>query len=163
MVLISNTGPLIALAKIGMLHLLPKLGWEAILVPPAVKRELWAKSGPDSSSIDSALESFLKVKEPGQTNQQVESAASRLDEGEKQVVCLGAASREATLLLDDKAGRTVAKSLGLGVTGTVGLLLIAKRRGLIQKVLPLLEEMRARGYWISDAVLDTAAQLSAEL
>jgi uncharacterized protein len=69
---------------------------------------------------------------------------------------------KAVLLMDDKAGRTTARNLGLVVTGTIGLLMLAKKRGLIEQIVPILEELRQRGYWLSDGLVVKARQLSGE-
>ena len=57
------------------------------------------------------------------------------------------------VLLDDYAGRKVAKQLNLDMTGTAGLLVRAKKNGLIPAVMPLLEALRKHGYWLSDELM----------
>ena len=54
MILVCNTGPLIALAKVGKLGLLLELGYERVLIPPMVQKELRAKFGPEAEDIESA-------------------------------------------------------------------------------------------------------------
>ena len=66
------------------------------------------------------------------------------------------------LVIDDRLGRAAARRLGLAVTGTVGVLIRAKEVGLVPAVCPLLEEIRQQGYWLSDALLVTAARLAGE-
>ena len=66
------------------------------------------------------------------------------------------------LLMDDRAGRTVAHRLGIPTMGLVGLLLSAKERGLLRNVGAAIEELRAAGYWLSDEVLEAARQLAGE-
>jgi hypothetical protein len=60
---------------------------------------------------------------------------------------------EAIVLMDDQAGRRVARQLGLPVVGTAGLLLLAKAQDQVQAVAPLLAALRDRGYWLSDALV----------
>jgi len=48
------------------------------------------------------------------------------------------------------------------IIGLVGILLLAKKKGLIENVEPLLQELRANGYWLSDEVLAVARKLSEE-
>jgi predicted nucleic acid-binding protein len=64
--------------------------------------------------------------------------------------------------MDDQAGRRVAKELGLPVVGSAGLLLLAKQKGLIAEVYPLLETLRLQDYWLSDAVLEKVRRLAGE-
>jgi hypothetical protein len=66
------------------------------------------------------------------------------------------------LIIDDHAGRTVARSLGIAVTGLVGVLIHAKQSGFVPNVRQLLEEIRARGYWLSDELVEQAAKLAGE-
>jgi predicted nucleic acid-binding protein len=64
--------------------------------------------------------------------------------------------------MDDRAGRQAARKLGVPVTGVVGLLLLAKEKGLVQRVEPLLEELRESGYWLSDEIVEAAMKLAEE-
>jgi predicted nucleic acid-binding protein len=163
MIFVCNTGPLIALAKIDRLSLLQNIGTERVLIPPMVQRELRSKIGPESSLIESALNHFIHVAKIERTDQRLVRATSNLDDGEKEVILLGASLQEdVVLLLDDQAGRKVAKELGLTVLGTAGLLLLAKRQGFVETVGPLLDEIRCHGYWLSDALVEQVQRLAGE-
>lgn len=140
MILVCNTGPLIALAKIDHLSLIDSLAFRHCYIPPHVHKELWGRIGPESGDL-----------------------LSQLDQGERQVIQLGLSFTDPVLLLlDDQAGRRTASALALPVIGTAGLLLLAKRRGLIPAVMPLLEAIRNNGYWLSDKLLEHVRQLAAE-
>lgn len=65
-------------------------------------------------------------------------------------------------VLDDLQGRRCAESLGLPVSGRLGIVLLAKSRGQIPLARPLLEELRDRGMWLSDRVLAQALRLAGE-
>ena len=102
MILVCNTGPLIALAKIDRLSLLQNLGLERILIPPMVQRELWGRIGPEFPAIEAALNNFMQVVKPQNIDQRIENAVVDLDNGEKEAVILAASlSEEAVLLMDD--------------------------------------------------------------
>ena len=163
MIIVCNTGPLIALAKLDSLTLLKELGFQRVLIPVCVRKELLGKIGPESNTIEVALDEFIEVEKLGATEQPVEAAASTLDEGEKEVILLGASIKDRViLLLDDQAGRRVARTLGIPVVGTAGLLLSAKKQGLIKAVSPLLISLREQGYWLSDALIAEVRRLSGE-
>ena len=66
------------------------------------------------------------------------------------------------LLIDDRAGRQAAEKLNIKITGLVGVLLMAKERGLIKSVVDVIEEIRNNGYWLSNSLVDIAKQLSGE-
>lgn len=161
--LVCNTGPLIALAKIQKIALLDELGLENILIPSRVHKELLAKIGEEADFIESALESFIQVQKRKKASEAIEKMVSRLDAGEQEVILLGTVlTHDVLLLMDDKAGRSIAKQLNLSVVGTAGLLLLFKQYGLIENVMPLLTEIRQRGYWLSDALMAQVQQLSCE-
>lgn len=66
------------------------------------------------------------------------------------------------LLLDDYRARKFADTLYLEVIGSAGILVQAKRRNLIQKVVPILYSMRENGYYISDRIINRAASSANE-
>jgi len=157
----SNTGPVIALAKVDRLGLLKAL-YGVVQVPPAVHRELLVKLGPEASRIDEALNDFLQIAPVLSLAPEVERLTQGLGPGEQQAIALAVSERSSLLLIDDRAGRRVAEQLGIAVTGVVGVLIRAKQDGLIPFVSPLLEEIRRNGYWLSDALVETAGRLAGE-
>ena len=64
--------------------------------------------------------------------------------------------------MDDRLGREAARRLGLAVTGTAGVVVQAKQENLITSVRELLEQIRDRGYWLSDELIEAAARLAGE-
>jgi predicted nucleic acid-binding protein len=64
--------------------------------------------------------------------------------------------------LDDKAARNCAASLGIDVIGTIGLILMANRKGLIEKPVACLEKLKETGFRISDDLLRHAIKLAGE-
>lgn len=161
--LVCNTGPIIALGKLDYLSLLDRVGFDRVVIPPAVRKELLAKMGPETDAIEQALGGILQVREPAGFDHAVEEATGELDQGERQVVLLGASlGSAALLLLDDQVGRRAARTIGLRVLGTAGLLLLAKREGHVDAIVPLLERLRASGYWLSDILLAEVRKRASE-
>src|SRR6187200_973593 len=76
------------------------------------------------NSLDrTALRTFIHVEQPGKIAPHVEIAPASLDDGEREVIGLGTSlQEEVVLVMDDQAGRRVAKKLGLPVVGSAGLL-----------------------------------------
>ena len=137
--MVCNTSPIQYLHQLGLLDLLPKLGGR-VCIPPAVIEELAAgrEAGvdlPDLTQLD-----WVRVRRP------VSAAAlplvRDLGPGETEVLMLGLESRESILVLDDALARRVAVGLGLRLTGTLGILLSAKRIGLLSAVTPLLDRLQ---------------------
>lgn len=161
MILVSDTGPLIALAKLDRLALLPQL-FDAVLTPPAVQRELLAKSGPEAPRLDEAFERWIQATPLPELAPEVQIVTQRLDNGERQAIAL-AYVQAALLLMDERLGRAAARQLGVRVTGLVGVLIEAKRAGHLQAIQPLLETLRQRGYWLADELIHQALLLAGEL
>jgi hypothetical protein len=128
-----------------------------------VHRELLGKVGIESERIDKALSDFIHVADLRLSDLANKEILADLDEGEKQAIGLASIfSGDVLLLLDDRAGRLVAEKLNIPTTGLIGILLLAKEKGIIEKIGPLLDEMRNQGYWLSDKVVDAARQLAGE-
>jgi hypothetical protein len=154
---VADTGPLIALARIGRLDLLPTL-FQQVLLTPTVLDECEAK--PDRGE-GREIRAVLASK--GFQLQTPEATLPMLgiDPGETSAIAL-AQQLGAGVLMDDKAGRTVAKRLGIAVIGTVGVLVLAKRRGLLLKVRPLLDALIESGCFLGSNVINEALRLSDE-
>jgi len=160
--IVSDTGPIIGLAKIGKVELLKALGSE-VLIPPFVHKELFGKTGAETTHIENALGDFIKVAPVNVLEPSEADVLGELDEGEKQAVALASDLGEGVLLImDDYAGRQAARKLGVAVTGLIGLLLLGKERGLVGKIGPHLDELRHAGYWLSDEIIGIAKGLAGE-
>jgi uncharacterized protein len=160
MSLVSNTGPLVALAKVDALTLLKAL-FTDVHIPPAVHGELLAKAGAEAHRLHQAMADFVHVTALSPVPLTVEQLTRFLGAGEQQAIAL-AHEKTALLLMDDRSGRSAARRLGVTVTGTAGLLVQAKQAGLIPQIRPLLDAMRQAGYYLSDALLEVAARLAGE-
>jgi hypothetical protein len=84
-----------------------------------------------------------------------------LGPGEAAAISL-AAQRYCGVLIDEKLGRAVAAALGLPVIGTIGVLLIAHKHGLIASLRSVLEELNASGYYLSPALVQQALRQAGE-
>lgn len=162
MKIICDTGPIIGLAKIGKISLLKSIA-EEVLIPPMVYKELLGKIGDESNQIEGALNDFIRIKESDAFDPAAEAALAGLGEGEKQAIGLAfSIEKDVLLLLDDRAGRVCAGKINIPTIGLIGLLLISKQKGLVEKVSPLIEELRNKGYWLSDEIINIARRLAGE-
>lgn len=162
MKIVSNTGPIIGLAKIELLFLLNEVA-SKVLIPPMVYRELLGKVGMESEQIDKALKEFLFVTDLNPLDPATEMAISALDEGERQAIGLASTMvGDVLLLVDDRAGREVAEKLNIPTTGLIGFLLLAKEKGLLESIGPLIDKLRDQGYWLSDEVVEITKRLAGE-
>ncbi|MQA01135.1 MAG: DUF3368 domain-containing protein [Dehalococcoidia bacterium] len=151
---VVDTTVLIALGHLDRLDLLPRL-YDRVWVPNAVRRE--AMRDPQfyevpriQRAIDAALLRVMAQDAVG-----TDSRLSDLGAGEAAVIA-SASELGAVAVLDDWQGRRAARSLGLRVIGTVGLLIAGGRSGLITAALPLVQELRSAGFRIGTHELDAA-------
>ena len=97
--IVSNTGPIIGLAKIGKMDLLKKMAQE-ILIPPFVHKEIFGKIGPEAADIEKALREFIGIAPISSSDPSMKSALAELDEGERQAIMLAwSLGKEALLLM----------------------------------------------------------------
>jgi predicted nucleic acid-binding protein len=87
---------------------------------------------------------------------------SRACSGESSVLAVALERRPAVSILDDAAVRSCAKTLELEVIGTLGVILRAKRKGLISSAADLLKNLRTAGLHLDDKVLRSALQAIGE-
>jgi predicted nucleic acid-binding protein len=136
-IVIADSSPLIALERIGRLDVLPAL-FGTVVVPPAVAREIAAKG----------LLSDWMIVRPLPDPLDVRLAESTLDAGEREAIGLALQTNVDRLILDDESARRVALRFGLPVTGTLGVLILAKRTGIVDAVRPLLDALAAAEFRI---------------
>lgn len=136
---ISNTSPMQYLHQLGLLHLLPALVSQVIL-PPAVVVELAAGRSRGINLPDPANLQWVAVRQP--ISAPALPLAVGLGPGEREVLALALESSDAIVVLDDQLARQTAGMLGLRLTGTLGILLDAKKRGLINAVAPMLDQLQ---------------------
>ena len=152
MTIVSNTSPLIVLAKAGLLDLLPKL-FSELIIPQAVRDEI--HSGPADDLMRLALPGCgwlrVVVLEPPLSP----LAAMQLGRGEAEVIEYGRRQTDCTALLDDRAGRRAAQALGLRVFGTLSVAAIATQQGHIESFDDAVRRLRAAGLYTSDSVVET--------
>lgn len=141
---VSNTSPLINLAGVGLLDLLPGL-YGTIWIPEAVKREYAAGMG----AGEPTFEEFAWVKIALSVTVQPDLPSS-LGAGEAQAISLAIAENARALLLDEQLARGIARKKGLPVVGTLGVLVAAKESGLLAAVKPVLDMMVAQGRHLSE-------------
>ena len=105
--------------------------------------------------------SWVQLVQPSQSNL-ANLPTNRLGKGEQSVLAYAQANNLPIVGLDDRQARELAFKLGLHVVGTVGLLLRAKERGLIEAIRPLLTQLQQEGFYISEPLLNYALQIAQE-
>ena len=134
---VADSTCLIALERIGQIEILPVL-FESVLIPPAVAQEFgislpWLKI---ERLSDQVLVAVLKM---------------MIDDGEAEAIALSQ-EQKCRIILDDRQARRVGQDMGLRVIGTVGILILAKKRGILSTVKPVLQNLDDIGFYISAAL-----------
>lgn len=130
MTVVSNTSPLNYLVLIDHQEILPVL-FGHVLIPEAVWHELRSPAAPQPvKAFLEAWPSWLERRIVSQVPQDLQ----QLDSGEQEAIALAQAVGASLVLLDEKKGRQAARDLGFVVTGTLGVLDLAARRGLVDLV-----------------------------
>ena len=147
---IVNSTPLIVLCGIGRLDILREL-YHEIMIPTAVYQEVTVIEDSACWQIKASTD-WIHVEEIGDHTEK-KMYKAKLHDGEVEVMILAQEQKADLLIIDDNAAKKTAKYLGLRVTGTLGVLVKAKKKGLIEKIAPLLLEMKQNGFYI-DAALE---------
>jgi predicted nucleic acid-binding protein len=146
--IVSNSACLIALERIEQLDLLP-LVYPTIWIPQAVKREIGFTT------------SWLQV-QTVKNQALVSTLRSQVGAGESEAIALALEIQTVPVLLDDKKARRIAEQLDLQVTGTVGLLLKAKKQGVLPAIRPVLDALERVDFRISSRLRNRALELAEE-
>jgi hypothetical protein len=149
MKVVSNASALINLARIGKFNLLHELYGE-LVIPEAVWQEVVIK-GAGQPGMDE-VKAAAWIKKHVITNRQlVHALQQELDAGEAEAIALSSEIKAELLLMDERLGRETAHHLGLRCIGLIGLLIEARRKGLISAVKPRLDALRdMAGFRIKD-------------
>jgi len=153
---VSNTGPLIVLHETSLLWLLKELYTE-IIIPKAVQLELLKKS--DGQKIVNM--NWIKVVEV-QKSDILKMLTNLLDEGEAETITL-ANEIKMPILLDEKKGRKLARSLDLKIQGSLGILLKAKKSGLINSVKECIFKFITSGYYLDQELINEILKRAGEI
>ena len=146
MIVISNSTPLIALSRINKFGLLREYFGE-IHIPKEVFNEVVTRGGNLSGAEEVASAEWIKVENTGDKIA-VESLSITLDKGEAEAIVL-AREMNALLIIDDGDGRRTAESLGLKITGTLGILLLAREDGKLD-LKTAIDDLMAAGFRLSE-------------
>jgi predicted nucleic acid-binding protein len=157
--IVSNTSPIYYLHQLGCLGVLRDL-FGCVHTTPQVLAELQAGglqglSIPDLSVLDwfviqdIAVPSFLEL-------------IPDLGKGEASVLAFALEHPGSYIVVDDRLGREVARVQRIRVTGTLGVLLLAKQNGLIGAVFPMIDQLCQNGFYCRPSVTDEILRLAGE-
>jgi predicted nucleic acid-binding protein len=147
MLTVSNTSPLLNLAIIDHLSLLEKQ-FQTVYVPESVLAELRVNENLNGSNhLKVALEKgWLKV-QPVQNKAFVQLLRRELDQGESEAIALAIEKQADLILLDEKEGRRIARTLNLKITGILGIAIKASQNGDLESISEFIQTLRTQAHF----------------
>lgn len=160
MIIVSDTTPISELTKVEYLDLLPQL-FGKVVIPQGVFNELQIGQHPAAFIVQNLAWLEVVTVDNQQLVEELQKSFN-LHNGESEAIALAEEIGASQLLIDEKAARKVAKARKLPIIGTMGILLLAKRRGLLDSVKDVLNEMQAKGTRISVSLYEQVLTLAGE-
>lgn len=144
---VSDTSPLSLLVQLELVHLLESL-FGVVVIPAEVRQELSHANAPANvRAFAAALPRWISVSAPSAM-----LPFATLDPGETASISL-AVERDAPLLIDERAGRALARAHGVTVIGAIGILERAADLGLIADLAPVHAAIRSLPIRVADPIL----------
>jgi len=159
MIIVADSSPLISLAILNQLNLLQEL-FDEVYIPKAVFEEVTATGKPFSD----ILSNFSKPRIKNVKNKIALSILSHeLDLGESEAIVLALENKIEDILMDEHKGRKIAIARGLHPIGTIGVLIQAKKKGLLKSIKPLIHELIKNNIYISQELYEYTLRLVNEI
>ena len=158
--IIANSTPLIALAKIGKIDLLEEI-YARIVIPEAVYEEVAISGKGKKGNVEITKAEWVIVKEV-RDKKLKKFLQLELGEGEAEVIALACEANADLVIIDENRGRRIARMFGLKVSGTIGTIIEAKRKGLLNNVREVLDELINADVWIGEDLYEEALKLCGE-
>lgn len=161
MIVVSNTSPIINLAQINGLDLLPRL-YGKIIVPSAVYREIVIAGAGRAGSDEVQTANWIEVRQVADSTL-LRELRMLVDQGEAEAISLSVEIGADLLLIDETRGRQQAVNASLQHIGLLGVLRDAKSQGLLPNIKPKLDALYSKaGFWMSKELYDSVLRAAGE-
>jgi hypothetical protein len=158
--IVVNSSPLIALSRIGHLQLLPDI-YSEVYIPLAVQKEIVSVGiRVGTEAVKNA--SWIHVVTVSNPNA-VHLFRKKLDAGESEAIVLAVELNAELLLMDELKGRRIAEAMGLNISGTLGTLVLAKKRGFLTELKPLLAALMTSEFRMAKPLYHKVLSLVGEI
>ncbi len=147
---VINTSPLIVLFKSNLIDILPKI-CEEIIIPNTVWQEIVESDKNDLPSQQLPKITWGKRTQLASISPII--TAWGLDAGETEVLSFAYENKGYKVIIDDLAGRRVARTLNIPLIGTAGLLLLAKQNGFLDSITLAIQSLQNSGLWLADDLI----------
>lgn len=156
---VVNASPLIFLSKAGLIDLLRVVSPQ-VMVPEPVAMEI-SRRGSDDVTAKALADTPWLISVPVTTIQPLIQSWD-LGAGESAVLAYALQNPGMIAIIDDGTGRRCAEVLGVPLSGTLGLVLLAKQRGMIPSARQVVATLKQHGMFLSEKTIDQALVLVGE-
>jgi predicted nucleic acid-binding protein len=146
--IISDTSCFIVLSKIGQLEILQQLFGNVVTTPEI------------ADEFGEALPNWVEIVTVKDKHKQ-QLFEIQIDKGESSAMALYLETENPLIIIDDYKARKLAKTLNIRYTGTIGIIILAKQKGIISGIKPILEKIKETNFRIS-AELELQALIEAK-
>ena len=157
-VVVSDTTCITHLISVGQLELLQQV-FGSITIPSAVNNEL-RHVHVNRTILDST--DWIRVLSP-RNRILVQQLLLSIDLGESEAIALSLELNASRLIIDEQRGRTAAVQLGQAVTGTLGVILLAKKQGHLKAIRPIIVDLLSSGFRLSRALVNKVLLATGEV
>ena len=148
-IVLADTSCLIVLDKIGELNLLNTLYKEIYIC-----KEVFEEFG-------NSIPEWIKILERSD-GKYFRVLETLIDKGEAGILALALENKDSLTILDDLKARNLAKQLNIKFTGTLGVIVKAKQKGIILSVKPILNKLKDTNFRINSVIEKKILELSGE-
>ncbi|MFZ4476385.1 MAG: DUF3368 domain-containing protein [Saprospiraceae bacterium] len=160
-IVVSDTSPIINLAMIGRLSLLPAV-FNRVIIPQKVFEEIVSQGTDLPGALEITTANWVDVL-TCKDFQKVQALEDEIDPGESEAIILALEMDVDLILLDDYAARAVADRLGLEYTGLLGVLIRAKQMGFVENVRAIMDDLiTIANFRVSQSVYDAVVKIAGE-
>ena len=161
MKVVCNSSTVIALARISRLDILEKVV-KSLMIPPAVYDDIVTKGAGRPGAAEVKEAKWIEKRNVSE-RELVMKLNVTLGRGESEAIALAKEIKADLIVLDDDKARKAAISEGLRISGLLAFLVQAKEKGIIKKVKPLMDDLRQKGFFMSEDLYQDAIQKAGEL
>ena len=158
---VADSGPLIVWGRLARLELLHVVCGEVLFCAPVEQEATNDPRRPGAAAILRGFVNGQLMRPPLNSKDVAPPIFPTLGAGESASIHL-AKSLNCPVLMDEKRGRAIARHHGVAVIGSIGVMLAAKRRGNIEQIKPLLDDLKKIGYFVSPQLYDAALHQAGE-
>lgn len=160
MLIVCDSSILISLSSINHLWILKKLS-DRVIIPEKVYEEVVIAGSGKPGAFEISKSVWLERKTATNLNY-VKRLCKVLNPGESEAIALAKELKADLIVLDDELARKIARNEGFKVSGLLALIVKAKKEQLIPSVKPILNELKAKGFYLSETLYNKILEESKE-